>query len=47
MYYFAENFNIFLKQHPQVIQKYEATDADQIGTMLINQADLSFVPTIQ
>ena len=32
----------FLKKHPQVTQKFEATDSDQIGTTIINYAELLF-----
>ena len=32
----------FLKKHPQVTQKFEATDPDQIGTTIINYAELLF-----
>ena len=32
----------FLKQHPHVSKKFEATDADEIGTTIINYAELLF-----
>ena len=32
----------FLKKHPQVTQKFEATDPDQIGTTIINYTELLF-----
>ena len=32
----------FLKQHPQVTQKFGTTDPDQIGTTIINYAELLF-----
>ena len=32
----------FLKKHPQVTQKFEATDPGQIGTTIINYAELLF-----
>jgi len=32
----------FLKQHPTVTQKFETTDPDEIGTTIINYAELLF-----
>ncbi len=32
----------FLKHHPQVTEKFERTDPDQIGTTIINHAELLF-----